>query len=140
MALNEVTVLSNLPRFSGFPKFGETTQEGIDIRTFLRTLENYYTQFNITSDERKLQVLYSHINLDKGDALLAVSSYAGLPVTYDRVKQQLLQIYPAPNSTNFKQASKNFLHTELIENNMRCGVIHLTNTTRAVVEAYLSLN
>ena len=111
--------------------------EGVDIRTFIRSLENYFIQHDIDTDERKLQILHAQVSMSTGDALLSVNQYTGLHTTYEIVKQELLRLYPAPSSTDFIHASKAILKTELPENNMRVEIIQLGNRIRAVTESYL---
>ena len=78
MALNQLTVLIEMPRFTGNPKPGETAfKPDIDARTFMRTVENYYSQNNVTSDEKKLHILFSLIDKKRGDAIRFLTCYAG---------------------------------------------------------------
>ena len=71
MATNQttqITVLNDLPRFAGRPKPGEAPLKNeVDARTFLRTVEIYFVANGITSDEHKLQIVYSLIDKKKGN-------------------------------------------------------------------------
>ena len=75
MATNQatqITVLYDLPHFAGRPKPGEVPfKNEVDARTFLRTVENYSVANGNTSDERKIQVVYSLIN-KKNELLLVL--------------------------------------------------------------------
>ena len=55
----QITVLNDLPRFAGRPKPGDALfKNEVDACTFLRTVENYFAANCITSDERKIQIVY----------------------------------------------------------------------------------
>ena len=66
MSLTQITVLQDIPKFTGNPKIGEPKfVPEIDARTFLRTLENHFSNEGITSDEKKLQIFFSLIDKKK---------------------------------------------------------------------------
>ena len=52
---SQITVMNNLPLFAGHPQLGEAKfKSDVDVITFLRTVENYYLQHGITSDQRNM--------------------------------------------------------------------------------------
>ena len=59
MSTEHITVLNGLPIFSGNPEPGESTfTSDIDARTFLRSLENYFENTNVTDDNKKIQIMF----------------------------------------------------------------------------------
>jgi len=139
MAFNQLTVLNDLPRFTGNPKPGEPSfKMEIDARTFMRTVENYFASQSIVSDERKLHVLFSLIDKKKGDAIRLLTCYAGKAVTFEEVKTQFLNMYPSFKATEYQHAAKALLETNISHNNVFCAMTSLENTSRAAAEAYLN--
>ena len=66
--LTQFTVLQDLPIFTGNPREGEPYfQNEIGIKNFLRAVENYYVNNNITSNTKKLSILYSLIDKKRGE-------------------------------------------------------------------------
>lgn len=138
MAINQLTVLQDLPKFTGNPKEGDPPfTSDIDARTFLRTIENHFLQNDITANERKLQILFSLIDKKKGDAIKLLTCYAGKRVSFDEVKAEFLNMYPSFKVTEFRHAAQALLGTKLRQENMFCGMTALENASRAVAEAYL---
>ena len=137
MANNQVQVISDLPKFSGSPRTGER-REGVDLRSFLRALDNHFASNNIVADDRKLRVLYAHISSHTGDAHHVVSSYAGCIETYDDIKRQLLNYYPINASTDFNGASHLYFNSTLTEKNLRCDMSSLATRVRALTESYIT--
>jgi len=139
MAFNQLTVLNDLPRFTGNPRPGEPSfKMEIDARTFMRTVENYFASHSVSSDERKLNILFSLIDKKKGDAIRLLTCYAGKAVAFEEVKTQFLNMYPSFKATEFQHAAKAMLETNLKLNNVFCGMTSLENTSRAAAEAYLN--
>ncbi len=137
--VQQITVLTNIPQFTGNPRPGEPSfKPDIDARTFLRTLENHFRQHNITSDVKKIQILFSHIDKQRGDAINFITCYAGQPVTFDEVKDDLLGMYPSFSATEFKHAARVFLNTKLTDKNIFCAMTALENSSKAVAESYLN--
>lgn len=139
MALANVTVLSELPRFSGKPKPGEPPFTlTIDARTFIRSLENHYSQFQIVDDEKKVQILYSLIDKTRGDAIELANCFAGRSVTFEEVKKVFLKSYPAHKITEFGPAAQALHNTSWDKKHVLCGLTAVERATRAVSEAYLN--
>jgi len=137
MALSQITVLSELPRFSGNPKPGEPHfKMETDARNFMRALENYFANNNIVSDEKKLTTLFSQIDPKRGDAMNFRNCYAGKVVSFAAVKRNLLNMYPSFKATEFQHAAKALLETDL-KTNMFCGMTSLETLSLAAAEAYL---
>ena len=139
MALHQVTVLQDLPLFTGNPKPGDAPfKPELDARTFLRSVENYFLQHQITNNERKLQILFSLIDKKRGDAIRLITCYAGKNVPFEAVKAEFLSMYHSFAVTEFRHAAQTLLDTKLTMGNMFCGMTSLELATRAVAEAYLS--
>lgn len=139
MTMNQITVLHDMPRFTGNPKPGEPAfKSEIDARTFMRTVENYYLQNGVTDDAKKLHILFSLIDKKKGDAIRFLTCYAGKTVPFSQVREQFLSMYPSFRVTDFPHAAKSLLETSLTPANMFCGMTALENASRAATEAYLT--
>ena len=69
MALNQLTILQDMPLFQRNPRPSEPRfVPDIDARTtFLRSVEIYFDQHNITFDEKKMQIVFSLIDKSRGD-------------------------------------------------------------------------
>ena len=138
MALSQFTILQDLPQFSGNPRPGEPYfKPTIDCRTFLRTLDNYFAQNDIKSDEKKIQILFSLVNKQRGDAIRMITCYAGRIITFAQVKREMLQMYPSFRVTEFRHAAQSLLETKLTTTNMFCAMASLENASRNVAEAYV---
>ena len=139
MSLEQLTILHDMPKFTGNPKPGEPHfKSEIDARTFMRTVENYFQQHNVLLDEKKLHILFSLIDKKRGDAIRFLTCYAGKVIPFHKVKEQFLNMYPSFKVTDFQHAAKTLLDTKLTANHMFCGMTALENTSRAAAEAYLS--
>ena len=69
-ATHQITVINDLPHFRGNQREGEKDwEESIDVRTFFRTLENHYEQHGIVDDKKKIRILFSQIDKNKGNAI-----------------------------------------------------------------------
>ena len=138
MAVNQLTVINDLPKFAGTPRSGEAHfKPDIDPRTFLRTVENYFLQHSITQDDKKLQVFFSCIDKNRGNAINLVTCYAGKTVTFEEVKNDFLCMYPQFSATDYRHAAQELLNTKLNLNDIFCGMTTLENVSRAVAEAYI---
>ena len=138
-ALTQFTVLQDLPIFTGNPREGEPYfQSEIAVRNFLRAVENYFTNNSIVNNAKKLSVLYSLIDKKRGDAQRLVSSYAGKTPTFEEVKRVFLDMYPSPDVTDFRSASKALLDLKINEKFIFCGMTALEAKAQAVAEAYIN--
>ena len=117
MATNQttqITVLNDLPRFAGRPKPGEAPfKNEVDARTFLRTVENYCVANSITSDERKIQIVYYLIDKRKGTALSIVGCYVSRKVPFERFKKEFLGYFLSLKVTEFKHAAQTLTNIKL---------------------------
>ena len=134
------TFIDDLPKFGGNVRSGNDInyKPSIDIRTFLRALENHFSQNQITEDAKKLQILWSQTSKEYGDAISLMNCYAGIAVTYEEVKQDFLDMYPSFKRTEFHLAAKAVWESKIDYPSIFCGMTKLENQTRALVEAYLS--
>ena len=139
MATNTLTVLSGLPAFTGNPRPGEPKfTPDLDARTFLRTVENYFLHNNITSDEKKLSVLFSLIDKKKGDGIRLVTCYAGKKVPFSEVKADFLDMYPMFRQSEFRSAAQALLDTKINDRDSFVSMTVLENSSRSVAESFLS--
>jgi len=133
-----IEMLHDMPRFAGNPKDGEAPfKSEIDARTFMRTLENYFQTNNVTLDEKKFQILFYLIDKKRGDAILFIRCYINESIPFAEIKDQFFDIYSPYKFTEFQDAAKSLLQTNLTPNNILCGMTSLHNTSRAAVKAYL---
>ena len=78
MALNQLTILQDMPLFQGNARKNEPRfKPEVDARTFLRSVEIYFEQHDITCDKKKMQVVFSLIDKKRGDAIKLLTCYAG---------------------------------------------------------------
>ena len=135
-------VLNDLPKFRGAPRANETDTfvEGIDVRTFFRSLENHFSHHNITTDEAKLRIVFNQIDKDTGNAIDLITCYAGRDVEYEDVREEFLEMYPALGRTEFRYAAKSLLATNVTKPTHFCGMTRLETHTRALTEAYYLCN
>ena len=133
-----ITVLNDLPRFAGRSKPGEAPcKNEMDARTFLRTVENCFVANGITSDERKIQIVYSLIDKKKGTALNIVGCYVSRKVLFERFKRELLRYFVSLKVTEFKHAAQALTNIKLPAENMTCDITAMEALSRATVETYL---
>ena len=138
MGTQELTILSELPNFTGNPRPGESFTNEIDARTFMRSLETYFKIKDTTDDSRKIQIMFSKIDKKRGNAIQFVNSMLGRDgVSFEKVKENFLLMYPNLKVSEIRQASKNLLDTKLKEDDIFGGMTALETATRAVAEAYL---
>lgn len=87
-------VLNDLPKFSGNPRLHDVNfVQGINVETFIRTLDNYFIQHQITDDVRKLQILFAQIDKEKGDANDLVTCYTGKLIPYIDFTNEFIHMY-----------------------------------------------
>ena len=138
MTTQNIAILNTLPTFSGDPRDTELHfKSETDARTFMRSLENYFSCNNITEDDNKLQVMFSLVDKRKGDALDFISSYVGLAVSWEDVKNEFLLAYPS-TTQELRLATKALLEVKVDEKHVFQSVTKLERTARAVTEAYLN--
>ena len=115
--MSKITVLPDLPFFRGNAREGEKdfTDGGINVRTFFRTLDNYFAQQKITDDAAKVRVVFAQVDKTRGNAIHLVTCYAGRDITYEALQRQFLQCYPNFNKTEVTHASKEVLKNKLLE-------------------------
>ena len=131
----QITVLNDLPSFAGRPKPGEAPfKNEVDARTFLRTVENYFVANGITSDERKIQIVYSLIDKKKGTALSIVGCYVSRKVPFERFKREFLGYFPSLKATEFNHAAQASTNIKLPAESMTCDMTNMEAFSRATVE------
>ena len=139
MACNQLTIINDLPKFCGNPSSSDTDfVPGIDVKTFIRSLDNHFTQYDITDDARKLQVLYALVEKNKGDAIDLVTCYSGKQMTYKEVVKELLLMYPCFTATEITHAAKTILESDITKPSIFRGMTTLEKQSQALVEAYLT--
>lgn len=137
----QLTVLNDLPRFKGNARSGDKpSPPGINVKTFLRTLENYFTQHNITENAKKIQLLFALIDKENGDAIDLVTCYAGKEVDYEDICHDFILMYPNFTTSEFRHAARAVLNSKIEYPTLFCGMTRMENQSRAVVEAYLNGN
>ena len=140
--MNNMLILSNLSRFRGNLHSNEKHLTNItpevNVRTFLRALENHYVTHNITDDDTKVRILFAQIDKTVGDAVDLVSCYAGRQVTFAAIARDFLTMYPEYKRSDFRHATCSMATLKLEDSNIFCSHTRLENESRAVVEAYLS--
>ena len=136
--VNQVSVLNDLPLFTGNPRTEEKQfTPDIDARTFMRSLENYFLQHNIKSDQRKLQIFSSCIDKRRGDAKRLLSSYVGNGKPWQSIKKNFLRMYPCIENDQLQEASNKLTNVKIELDNMFMSITQLEEATRHVTEAYL---
>jgi hypothetical protein len=139
MAVNHLTVLNGLPKFSGNPKKGEMRdQGGINVKTFFRSLENYFNREGVTSNSKKLEIMYALIDTEKGDAIDLMACYSGKKVSFKEVETEFLSMYPNFTTTEFRHAARTILDAKVTEPSIFSGMTKLETQSLAVVEAYVN--
>ena len=133
--------LGEIPKFRGNLEAHETasTKGHLDVRVFLRALENHFSRKNITTDKEKLEILFARIDKTVGNAVRIIDSYAGLPdITFEKVKKNLLKIYPQFNTTELPQASYGFSQLRVDKPCIFSGIHKVEVSARAVVDAFVN--
>ena len=136
-ATTNLTVLTDLPKFSGNPRSDEAPfKSDLDARTFLRALDSYFECHHIDNDQKKMHILFSQIDKKKGNAVNFVTSYVNKKVPFKEVKEVFLMMYPQ-TSKDLRQGAQKLLETKIDEQDMFCGMTQLEATALSVAEAYL---
>lgn len=125
--LNTHILNDNIPLFRGNAKKNETDfKHGVEIESFLKIIENDFTNLNITTDYGKNSLLFGHIDPVHGDAKDLISTFnnnGNLP--YEVVKNSLLASYG--NTRNFQRSSQNLIHNQQLDTS------HIVSSTGALV-------
>jgi len=137
MDTNQFTVLNDLIKFSGNPKVGEKPRPSIDLKTFLRSLESFFANNDITSDQRKITVFFALIDKEYGDAIDLVTCYSGVDIAYDDLVADFLKAYPTKGAQEFAHAARSLLEARLSNPTFFSGMTRLDMTSRAAVETFL---
>lgn len=137
---NNVLLLQNLPRFRGNLRSHEVDSPtpSLNVRTFFRSIENYFENNRIVGNDQKIRILFEQIDKTSGDAIDLVNCYAGRSVSYEDVREDFLQMYPEFRRTEFRHAAFNLMNLKVNETSLFCGMTRLENATRAITEAYLN--
>ena len=133
-----IAFLAELPKFSGNPRPDETKRYGVDVRTFFRSLDNYFLQNNITDDNKKITTVLSLIDKEKGNALGLTNNFAGRVFTYHQMRQDIIKAYPNFSATDFIHAARSVIDLNLKKYDIFTGMSKLECHSRALVESYLS--
>ena len=108
MASQTLIVLNELPSFKGRPMAHEVEdfKYGPDLKMFLRSLQNYFLQQDITDDAKKLQLLYSRVDKTSGDAITLLNNlYVGRHVKYDDLEKELVTLYTSTETSEVQYLS-----------------------------------
>ena len=136
MAHRQLTVIDDLPKFTGNPRMGEDLgTRGVDIKNFLRSLDCHIETNRITDNGAKIRLLNSQIDPHRGDAMALMACYAGRNVTYESICEDFISCYPNFEVSDFKVAARSILSNNL--KNPEHDLTRLENQSRAVVDAYL---
>ena len=139
MALNQILVLQDLPKFAGYPRPNEPKfVPDLDVRTFLRTIENYFAHHAIHDDDRKIQTLFSLIDKKRGNAITLLNCYAGKNISYAQLREEMLSMYPSFVVTEFRNAAHTLNDIKLNTADSFCSMTAMEAASRAVVESYLA--
>ena len=103
----------------------------------MRTVENCFIANGITSDERKIQIVYSLIDKKKGTSLSIVGCYVSRKVLFQRFKKEFLGYFLSLKVTEFKHATEALTNIKLSAENMTCDITNMKALSRATVETYL---
>ena len=130
---------NGLPRFKGLLKEHEKgkVDPGPDVRHFLRTIDLYLLQNNITQNAQKVRLLLNQIHKSEGTAANFLQCYAGRQYTYDRIKEDLINLFPSFDRTLFKVGARGVLDIRLQQSELGLTMSQLESASRAAVEAYL---
>ena len=99
----------HLPKFRGNRRGNEQFQHGIDIKSFFRTLENYFFNNRVTCDEDKKHILYATIDKDQGDAFKMVQTYMKDELTYEEMETAFKEAYLSISDRGMPEAIKDIL-------------------------------
>jgi len=138
MEVNQFTILNELTRFSGNPKPGQRPRPSLDLRTFLRSLDNFFANNNITTDRKKIGVFFAQIDKEYGDAVDLMNCYSGRVITYEEMVSDFLRAYPSQGTQEFVHAARAVMDLKVSQPTFFSGMTQLEHTTRAAVESYLA--
>ena len=74
---DQITVLNDLPSFAGHPPPPPPGEAKFKSDVDVCTMKNYFLQHGITSDERKMQIVYLLVDKKKRRALNIINCYVG---------------------------------------------------------------
>ena len=132
-------IVAEIPRFKGRAKPGEVNfREGVNVRTFFRSLDNYFEHRNVTDDKIKVRIMFEHIDKESGDAWSVMDNFAGRKNSYKVMKDCFLNQYPLFTKTEFPIAATAVMGMNITQPTIHCGINALERTTRAFSEAYLN--
>ena len=146
MATNNIPsnfmLLQNLPRFRGNLRSHEHNLTNVtpylDVRSFLRALENHFESEGIQNDDQKLRILFAQVDKTVGDAADFINCYAGRILSFKDISEELLMCYPEFRKSEFKHAACSVNKIKLNEPNFFLSMTKLENESRALAEAYLN--
>ena len=135
----QLTILDNLPRFAGARKATDTAYKtSLNVRTFFRSLDNYFAQNNISDNAKKVQVLFAQVEKDHGNAIDLINCYVGVDAKYEDIRQEFLHMYPNFIATDIVYAAKAVLDLDITKPDLFSGMTILEKQGKALVEAYLN--
>ena len=135
-----LVILDTLPRFRGNLRQGEDPQgtSHMDVRTFLRSLEIQFGCRNITDNNQKVQLLFNQVVKNVGDAIDVVNAFAGINITYESLKEELLISYPQHERTDFTYAAHTIMNFNIQPQEPLSSMSQLEAKARAAVEAFMA--
>ena len=138
MSMNRLTILNDLPKFSGNARATDKNfRPGINVKNFFRTIENHFAANNINDDAKKVQILFALISKEQGDALDLINCFAGKTDNFETIKATFLSCYPNFSTSEFTHAVQTVIQHKLENPSLFCGLTKLETITRALVESYL---
>jgi len=133
-----ITVL-DLPKFRGNPKRGEIGfTPGVDVKTFFRSLDNHFSQKNITDNDAKVRTVFAQIDKERGNAIDWANMYAGKCAKYEDVKAEFFHAYPNFISSEFRHAANALADISIHTDDTFSDATRLEVYTRALVEAFVN--
>ena len=137
---SSITVLNELPMFTGNPKPGETPfKNELDARTFLRSVETYFHTHNITDNDQKVAILFNRVEKVRGDAIKLVTSFSGKNPEFSEVKDIFLAMYPT-SICSFQDAVKAYFGTTIDPKWAFNSMTGVESISQAVAENYICEN
>lgn len=145
MATNNIPrnfrLLQNVPLFRGNLREQEQKLTNItpyiDVRSFLRSLKNYFETGGIITDDQELRILFAQVDKTFRDAADLINCYAGRILSFKNVREELLMMYPEFRKSEFTHAACSVNKIRLNEPNFFLSMTKLENKSRALAEAYL---
>lgn len=129
----------DLPRFCGESVPGEyKNSPRMDIRTFLRTMQNHFDVNQVTDDKTKIQLVEQQIDKSTGNAQCITREFGGdKTLTYEVLKEHLLRVYPEFERTDMKHAACALVNTKVHNPDILVGMTNLSQRAKAYVDTYL---